>query len=177
MVLPMVPAIALTGLLAFAAWRDVLTRTIPNRIVLIVAAIGLAARSTEGLSPLLLSAATAAAVFAVLLVFAMRGWLGGGDVKLAAALAIGLPPAATWDFLVATILAGGLLGLVYVAGRRLAPPLRPATAARLSLRNPPVRTPSARFLAVEARRLRRGGPLPYGVAIAAGGILVLLAGI
>lgn len=170
----MVPAIALTGLLALAAWRDVLTRIIPDRIVLIVAAIGIAVRAAAGWSPLLLSAATAAAVFVVLLAFAMRGWLGGGDVKLAAAVALDLPPAATWDFLFITIQAGGLLGLVYVASRRLAPSPSPATAARTS---PAACTLPARFRAVEARRLRRGGPLPYGVAIAAGGILVLLAGI
>ena len=30
------------------------------------------------------------------------GLLGGGDVKLAAAIAIGLPPAATWEFIFAT---------------------------------------------------------------------------
>jgi Flp pilus assembly protein protease CpaA len=31
-----------------------------------------------------------------------------------------------------------------------------------------------RVLAVEARRVRRRGPLPYAVAIAAGGVFLLL---
>lgn len=74
------------------------------------------------------------------------------------------------------MLAGGVIGLGYLAAPRFAPRLQPA-AARPPLRTPPPRRLSARFLAVEARRLRRGGPLPYGVAIAFGGILVLLKGI
>jgi prepilin peptidase CpaA len=108
--------------------------------------------------------AIATLLFVVLLVLAMRGWLGGGDVKLAAALALGLPPTATWDFIMATVLAGGLLGLGYLTGSRFMPRFRPATTAHLV----------PRILVVEAWRLRRGGPLPYGVAIAAGGIFVLL---
>jgi prepilin peptidase CpaA len=173
-------AIALTvtmaAMLAVAAWQDVLTRTIPNQVSLGIAVLGLALRLPVGWLSLLASVTVAALVFAVLLVFAMRGWLGGGDVKLAAALAVGLSPLATWDFLIATILFGGVLGLIFVAGRRFAPRLQPAGTPR-PLRTPPLRTLSARFLAIEARRLRRGGPLPYGVAIAFGGILVLLSGI
>ncbi|GGC50856.1 prepilin peptidase [Siccirubricoccus deserti] len=153
-------------LLLLAAWRDVVSRIIPNRIPLLVAALGLALRSAAGTTPLLLSTATALLLFAALLLLVIRGWLGGGDAKLAAAIAIGLPPAVTWDFVNATVLAGGLLGLGYLAGPRFAPRLRPTGASR----------PAARILAIEARRLRRGGPLPYGVAIAVGGILILLAG-
>jgi prepilin peptidase CpaA len=159
----MLPGLALSALLAIAAWRDVVTRTIPDRIVLLIAALGLAVRSAAGWSPLLLSTATAALLFVVLLACAMRGLLGGGDVKLAAALALGLPPGIVWDFIALTVLVGGLLGLGYIAGRRFAPRLGPAAARR----------PLARFLAVETRRLRRGGPLPYGVAIAVGGIITL----
>ena len=162
----MVPDIAISLLLVVASWRDVVTRTIPDHVALVVAVIGMTVRSTAGWSPMLLSLATAACLFAVLLLLAMRGWLGGGDVKLAAALAVGLPPTATWDFVVATVLAGGVLGLGYLAGPRFAPRLRPVMSARTL----------SRILAVEARRLRRGGPLPYGVAIAAGGILVILGG-
>lgn len=162
--LPIMANAALATLLALTAWRDVITRTIPDRIIILVAVIGIAARSTAGWTPLLLSAATAALVFVTLLVLAIRGWLGGGDVKLAAALAIGLSPAATWDFITATVFAGGILGLGYLVGPRFAPRLQPADAD----------CPIARILVIEAWRLRRGGPLPYGVAIAAGGIFVLL---
>jgi prepilin peptidase CpaA len=163
-VLLVITQAAISALLLLAAWRDVVARIIPNRIALTIAVLGLTLRSTGGWTPLLLSAATAALLFTGLLLLALRGWLGGGDVKLAAAVAMGLPPTATWDFLNATVLAGGILGLGYLAGRRFIPRLRPAGAGR----------PAARILAIEARRLRRGGPLPYGVAIAAGGILMLL---
>lgn len=159
----MLPDLTLSALLAIAAWRDVITRTIPDRIVLLVAVLGLALRSATGWSPLLLSTATATLLFVVLLACAMRGLLGGGDVKLAAALVLGLPPETVWDFILITVLAGGVLGLGYIAGRRFAPRRRPAAT----------RHPLARFLAVETRRLRRGGPLPYGVAIAVGGIVTL----
>jgi prepilin peptidase CpaA len=91
----------------------------------------------------------------------MLGWLGGGDVKLAAALALGLPPLATLDFLNNTVLAGGVLGLCYLVGPRLLRPHAPRHVGRI--------------LRIEARRLRRGGPVPYGVAIACGGILTLIA--
>jgi prepilin peptidase CpaA len=158
-------AIALIiGLLLLAAWRDVVARIIPDLLVLPLALIGLAGRLTLGWDAALEAMLAALLLFGILLGCAMRGWLGGGDVKLAAALALGFPPAATWNFVVATALAGGLMGLCYLNGRRIAPRLAPAAEAG----------PLARILAVEAWRLRRGGPLPYGVAIAAGGLLTLL---
>ncbi|SDB74473.1 A24 family peptidase [Belnapia rosea] len=158
--------ISLIGLLLMlAAWRDVVARIIPDLLVLPIAILGIAGRLSLGWGVLLEAALTALLLFVILLACAMRGWLGGGDVKLAAALAIGLPPAATWDFVVATTLAGGLLALGYLNGPRLAPRLASGGAT----------TPFGRILAVEAWRLRRGGPLPYGVAIAAGGLVTLLA--
>jgi prepilin peptidase CpaA len=151
-------------LLFMSAWRDICIRVIDTEIVFTIAIIGTMGRLNAGLIPLCISILTAGLLFVILLALAMRGWLGGGDVKLAAALAVGLPPAATWDFITATVLAGGLLGLGYLAGPHFAPRPRPAGTAR----------PLARILAIETWRLRRGGPLPYGVAIAAGGIFVLL---
>jgi prepilin peptidase CpaA len=157
-------SLALALLLAIAACQDVINRTIPDTIVITLAIIGIVARATIGWAPLFLSVATALLIFAILLVFAIRGWLGGGDVKLAAALAVALPPTAAWDFIVATTITGGLLGCGYVAGLRFAPRLRPVSTSHTL----------TRILAIEAWRLRRGGPLPYGVAIAAGGVFVLL---
>lgn len=152
--LTLLPALGIAALLLLAAWHDLATRLIPDGIPLGLVILGLLLRLPEGWGAALASVLVAALVFAVLLGLAMRGLLGGGDVKLAAAVACGLSPAATWDFIFATTLAGGLLGLVYMARPRLALP--------------------GRVLAIEAWRLRRGGPLPYAVAIAAGAILVLL---
>jgi len=65
---------------------------------------------------------------------------------------------------VATALAGGILGITYLLfSRRLAP-------MRLAKRTSILK----RVIAVETWRVRRRGPLPYGVAIAAGGAFVLL---
>jgi len=151
-------------LLCAAAWRDLAARTIPDLVSLSLAGASLLSRAAEGWQALGISVVVALSLFALLLLLAMRGALGGGDVKLAAAMALGLSPAATWDFIFATVMIGGVLGLLYLAGPHLVPRFR-ATAGSSLLR---------RILAVESWRLRRRGPVPYGVAIAGGGILVLL---
>ena len=161
-------AIAGIPLLLYAAWRDVATRTIPDEISMAIAALGLVVRLFDGWQAVLLSLGVAVVVFILLLLLAMRGVLGGADVKLAAALAIGLPPAATWDFIFLSVLCGGVLGVIYIVTRRRNDPSRfapPASPKQHLLR---------RVLVAEARRLRRGGPLPYAVAIAVGGSLTLL---
>jgi prepilin peptidase CpaA len=151
-------------LLLIAAWRDLATRLIPDGTAGAVLFCAVLLRAPDGWWPLISSFLAALLLFAVLLVLAMRGLLGGGDVKLAGALAVALPPAATWDLVVMTTFAGGALGLGYIAAARtLAAPAGAAPAG-----------PFHRVLRVEARRIRRRGPLPYAVAIAAGGILVLL---
>ncbi|MFC0387102.1 prepilin peptidase [Muricoccus vinaceus] len=154
-----------TPLLAYACWRDLSARVIPDSISLALAGVGLAARLSVGREAALLSLLTAFLLFGTLLFCAMRGWLGGGDVKLAGAVALGLSPAASWDFTFLTAMAGGLLGAVYLAGPLFAPRLAAARGAGLL----------PRVAAVEARRLRRRGPLPYGFAIAAGALAVLAA--
>lgn len=153
-------------LLLIAAWWDLAVRLIPDRLPFGILLLALLLRGAEGLMPLLGSLAAAAVLFAMLLLPAMRGWLGGGDVKLAAALAVALPPAAVPDFAIATALAGGVLGLGYLIGPRLAPRLGTITIGSSGM--------LARVMAVEARRLGRRGPVPYGVAIAAGGVMLLL---
>lgn len=151
-------------LLCFAAARDLATRLIPDGVSIAIAAIGLATRLFEGWVAAGLSLALALFLFVVLVPIASRGWLGGGDVKLISAMAAGLAPGDTWTFIVATIFVGGALGVTYIVGRYLVPETRVAGGATL-LR---------RVIAVEAWRMRRRGPLPYAVAIAAGGILLLV---
>ncbi|WP_237213595.1 A24 family peptidase [Falsiroseomonas oryziterrae] len=155
------------GLLCVAAWRDLVTRTIPDGVSIALAAIGVAAKALTGLEALAAAALGALVLGLILLLLHARGYIGGGDVKLATALALGLSPLDTWNMVVATALAGGVLALIYLALPRL---MRRGHATR------PDRAASLprRFAVVEAWRIRRGGPLPYGVAIAAGGTLVLL---
>jgi prepilin peptidase CpaA len=156
--------LAMAGLLIAAAGFDVASRSIPNWICGCVALLALVARSADGLLGVIYSLVAASCLFAVLLVVYMRGALGGGDVKLATAVAVGLPPGDTYDFVVATAFAGGVLALLYLLLRML-PAMRPLPAGRGRF---------VRIYGVERWRIRRRGPLPYGVAIAAGGVFTLL---
>jgi prepilin peptidase CpaA len=151
-------------LLLVAAWRDVVSRTIPDAVGLLLLAIGGLSRLFEGPSAFATSAGAALLLFALLMVAYSRGFIGGGDVKLMTALAFGLSPLNSYRFVVATAIAGGLLGIAYLVLSRSTRLPRPAVGRSL-LR---------RVMAVEFWRARRRGPLPYGVAIAAGGTFVLL---
>jgi prepilin peptidase CpaA len=121
-----------------------------------------------GPTALSLSVAVALGVFAFLLFLHARGGLGGGDVKLAAAVCVGLPPAEVWRFIIVTSLAGGILAVLHLLGR---------LALRRSGASPPApagSSPLIRVLRTERWRIARGGPLSYGVAIACGGIWAIL---
>jgi prepilin peptidase CpaA len=153
---------AIAGVLLLAAGRDIITRAVPNWIPLSLAALCciLAAINFR----LIWGLAFGLAVFALCIVFWRRGWMGGADVKLLGAAAIVVAPDTAGPFLVAVPLAGGILAMTYLAGRFLLS--RPA-----AIRHP--QHLLARVWRVEARRIRRGGPLPYACAIAAGTIFVL----
>lgn len=158
-------AFAASALLLFAAWCDVATRTIPDGVSVALAVLGLLTRAAEGLAPVAVSLLLAGILFAVFLPLHARGAFGGGDIKLITALAVGFPPLSTLDFLVSTVLAGGVLGVVYLSLRRLPQP-SPLVPQPLAWR-------PRRIVALERRRFSRRGPLPYAVAIAAGGVLTL----
>ncbi len=151
-------------LLIFAAARDIATRLIPDEVSIAIAVAGLIGRlTTVGWADAGVSLLIGIVLFFALLPLAARGLLGGGDVKVMSAMAVGLAPQETWIFIVATVFAGGLLGVAYILGRHLVP--QPRLAGQASLLR--------RVMVVEAWRVRRRGPLPYAVAIAVGGILVL----
>jgi len=150
-------------LLVFAAARDVATRLIPDEVSVAIAVAGLISRLTVGWADAGVSLLIGAVLFFALLPLVARGFLGGGDVKVISAMAVGLAPQETWMFIVATVFAGGLLGVAYILGRHVVP--QPRLAGQASLLR--------RVMVVEAWRVRRRGPLPYAVAIAVGGILVL----
>ena len=101
-----------------AAVIDVRTFTISNRLNLIVALLAPVYWLSIALSPwpgMAIQSPAGLAVFIVLAGAFYAGMMGGGDVKLAAALALWFPPAATIKFLVLMSLAGGVLTLVIVA--------------------------------------------------------------
>jgi prepilin peptidase CpaA len=150
------------ALLVMASLHDLVARTIPNWLAGALAVLGFVLRALTG--SLLGGVVAGLVVFVLAAICWRRGWMGGGDVKLLAAAAIAVPPSLVLSFITAVALCGGVLALLYlVAGRMVAPP--PATRPRSLL---------ARALRVEQWRIRRGGPLPYACAIAAGGLFILL---
>lgn len=153
------------GLLGFAAWRDVSTRTIPDTVSVALALLGLILRLSQGLTAAALSLAVAVCLFLILLACHARGLIGGADVKLLTALTLGLPPIASYQLVTVTALAGGALAILYVALSRVLARVRPKPTRRRH-------HGLSRIAAVELWRIRRRGALPYGVAIAIGFILV-----
>lgn len=156
--------LALAALLAAAALHDAAVRTVPNWISLALFLAGLALRAAHHDLPAGLAAA--AALFALLALFWQLGLLGGGDVKLAAAAALAVPPHAVPGFVLAVAVAGGALALAYLLLPIFVP--RPEPGRRRGL--------LARALKAEAWRLHRRGPLPYAAAIAAGCLYTILPG-
>jgi len=142
-------SLAAIALFAVAAVTDARERRIPNWLSLGLAAlgllrIGLALVAGSGALASALDLAAALAVFALAAGAFRFGVLGGGDAKLLAAGTLWFGAAALGPYLLITVLAGGVLAVLYIAWQ-LAIPGRMAAANRPSL--------------------------PYAVAIAAGGIL------
>lgn len=150
-------------LLLIAAWTDVASRIIPNGICLALAIAGVLGQLLIGPLALAVSVAVAVGMFLVLLFLHSRGILGGGDVKLLVAAAIGLSPLGVFHLIIGTTLAGGVLGIVHLVMRGLP---RPALASANAF-------VFHRVYVVERWRILRHAPLPYGVAIACGGIWAL----
>lgn len=146
-------------LLLYVATFDIALRLIRNEICLALALLGIANQLASPMQ-VLQSLVAATILLLVLLVVHTRGWIGGGDVKLLVALVVGLPLIGVVQLLTVTALAGGVLALVHLAMRLLPyPRLAPAGSSLVR-----------RVYAVERWRHLRHAPLPYGVAIACGGI-------
>src|SRR4051794_11292840 len=137
--------LGLAALLIVAAVIDVRTFTISNKLNATIALMAPLYWLSVALSPwpgMAIQVAAGASVFAVLAAAFYAGMMGGGDVKLAAALALWFSPQSTIKFLVFMSLAGGVLTIVLLAWHR--------------------------------SRGRQGRPeIPYGVAIAFGGLAIL----
>jgi prepilin peptidase CpaA len=142
-------------LMAFAAFTDLLTMTIPNRvsIALVVIFAALAAYAHMPLATALSHVTCALVMLAATFVMFQMGWIGGGDAKLAAATALWLGFDHLLDYGLAASLVGGALTLAILELRR---------------REPRAVTSSPRF----AHLCDKMAGVPYGVALAIGGLLV-----
>ncbi len=152
-------------LLMAAALSDIAFRRIPNGIAVLVALVGMLRQGVAGGAVLAVAMALATVVLLGTVILWQRGVIGGGDVKLLAAASLLVPPASLPAQLLAVALAGGCLAVVHIVLRALLRH-RPADHRRRGLPH--------RLLRREARRIRTGAPLPYGVAIALGTAAILI---
>ena len=144
-------------LVIVAALKDVTSFIIPNWLTIAIAVAFYPAALAAGASLGAIGLATAVGVAALLVGMGMyyAGWMGGGDAKLLAGCALWMGWPAVLPFLLATALAGGALALILMQMRSnlLKPYLQrgPAWMGRL----------------IEA------SDAPYGLAIAAGALVIL----
>jgi prepilin peptidase CpaA len=113
----------LAAMLIVAVVGDVRSRTIPNWLNGAIALAAIPFWIFSGLSlwpEIALQLAVAAAVFGLFALAFQFGAMGGGDVKMVAALALWLPFGAVIKLLVIMSLAGGVLTLVMLVQHRLA---------------------------------------------------------
>ena len=139
--------IALAIALLFAAFTDIRSRQISNRLNIAIALGAPLFWWASGLSlwpEIAMQIGVAVAAFAVLAGMFALGMMGGGDVKLLTALALWIEPTAFLQLIIIMALAGGVLTIVMGAWH---------------------------FLRRQKDRLA----IPYGVAIAFGGLWVLAA--
>ena len=116
--------IVLALLLGVTIVTDLKSRTIPNWLTLMVALLGVAFCLMSGLPfwpELSLRLGQAVLVLAGFGFLFSRGLMGGGDVKLIAALALWFNFSALLNFLVLMSLLGGVLSLVYLILARRTP--------------------------------------------------------
>ncbi len=149
------PEIVLTLLAALAFWaalNDVREYRIPNRIVLTVAALYPVYVMVSS-EPVAWGGAMIVAFVVLLAGMALffTGILGGGDAKLLAAVALWAGPAYIFEFLIFTVLAGGVMAVVMSGPWRLGFAMSLEAVGQTGLRNVLV----TNFM-------------PYGVAIAVG---------
>lgn len=139
-----------------AAAMDILTFTIPNRlsIVLIVGFFLLALLVPLTWSDIGLHVLAGAGMLSLGFVLFACGWIGGGDAKLFAGAALWLGPGALPKYLLIASLFGGALTLALILWRgRSLPAMLTSQGWLLRLHD------------------RREG-IPYGIALAAAGLLV-----
>ena len=144
------------GAMAFAAATDLFTMTVPNRIVLVLIAGFFIIAPMVGLGWADIGVHVALASVALLVTFGLfsKGWIGGGDAKLFAATCLWLGPGGMVVYSIYAALLGGALTLVLLFVRNM--PL-PAT------------------LLFQGWIVRLHSPkegVPYGIALAAAGLMV-----
>ena len=156
MVIDLVRLTLFPAIMAFAASSDLLTMTISNRVSIILVGGFFALALVSGIGPveILSHAGAGAVVLVVAFGFFTRGWIGGGDAKLAAATALWFGFDYLLNYLLYASMLGGALTLLLIEFRLV--PLPGLLAGQFW-----------------AQRLhRKDGDIPYGIALAGAALLV-----
>jgi prepilin peptidase CpaA len=169
--------LAFAALLVAAAVEDVRRLIIPNRIPLgIIILYPAYVLSANGAVDWMGAAVLAGGALGVgIILFAFR-YAGGGDVKLFVAASLWAGPTLFPSFLLVTSLVGAAFGIGMLAHRRFFGIARASLAASLpGGREPTADTGSVGDTAAPSpARPAPSRELPYGVAIAAGGIQIVV---
>jgi len=145
------------AMMMWAGVMDLLTMKIRNDLILLILAIYAALAPLVGFGAVEIgtSAAVAFAVLVCMFAFFSMGWIGGGDAKFAAAIALWVGAEHTPTYLLSTAIFGGALTLMLLQFRLM---VLPAFCRRVpwivDLHTP-------------------GSGVPYGIAIAAGALFTL----
>jgi prepilin peptidase CpaA len=150
MLVDVVKLVLFPSLMAFAASSDLFTMTISNKLSLMLAAgfVGLAVASGMSSFDFATHLLAGAVMLVATFTLYVRGWVGGGDAKLAAATALWFGFDQLFDYVLYASLFGGALTLMIVRFREL--PL-------------PVKLSHHEWL---ARLHRSDVGVPYGIALA-----------
>jgi prepilin peptidase CpaA len=156
MLIQTVQLLLFPALMAFAASSDLFTMTISNRVSLILVAgfFALALATGMSVNDVLSHVGAALTVLAVTFAFFARGWIGGGDAKLAAATALWLGFDHLMAYALYASIFGGILTLVILRFRLT--PLPNALAGKEWVK----------------RLHKMDGGVPYGIALAASALLI-----
>ncbi|PLX37965.1 MAG: peptidase [Hyphomicrobiales bacterium] len=140
----------------FAGLSDMLTMRISNKLslVLIIGFAVFAARIGLGWEQAGMHVLVAFAVLAIGFAGFSMGWMGGGDAKMAASIALWFGGFHTLQFLLIAAVFGGALTLVILFARRI--PLPTAMAD----------------IGWVARLHNATNGVPYGIALAAGALVI-----
>jgi prepilin peptidase CpaA len=156
MIIDLVRMLLFPALMAFAASSDLFTMTISNRVSLLLIGGFLVLAALSGMDFHTLLSHVGAGLTVLVAAFACfaMGWMGGGDAKVAAGVALWFGFAHLLDYLLYASLFGGAFTLLLLQFRQW---------------------PLPRALGSQAWLLRlhdKETGIPYGIALAAGALMI-----